>query len=96
MFNMSQNTEESNSKSYILSGHKEVLNSPGCREKIRPTSFPYGPKPIMLGMFTNANLAVLPWGLSNLPPEYSVDCLISLTKGQKQRGSVARPRSHSY
>lgn len=38
----------------------------------------------MLGMFTNANLAALPWGLSYLPPEYSVDCLISLTKGQKR------------
>lgn len=84
MFNMSQNIEESDSKSYISSGYKEILNSTGVREKIRPTSFPYGSKPIMLGMFTNANLAALPWGLSYLPPEYSVDCLISLTKGQKR------------
>lgn len=37
----------------------------------------------MSGTFTNANPAALPWRLSNLPPEYRVDCLISLTKGQK-------------
>lgn len=83
MFNMSQNIGESDSKSHISAGYKEILNCTSCREKIRPNSFPYGSKPIMLGTFTNANLAALPWGLSNLPPEYSVDCLISLTKGQK-------------
>lgn len=58
--------------------------------------FPYGSKPIMSGTFTNANPAALPWGLSNLPPEYRVDCLISSQRDRSERGSVARPRSHSY